>query len=117
MQNVYIIVSCWLMVFMITCITVPSAEFINHLLMQNHSDCTDERGIDDDEEEEEDDDEDYSVLAPTPKRRKLASLIALDASLKSGLYPEFKGVEGPLDSHGPESSDAFDYLEDCWWIS
>ena len=49
MQNVYIIVSCWLMVFMITCITVQSAEFINHLLMQNHSDCTDERGIDDDE--------------------------------------------------------------------
>ena len=72
-------------------------------LMQNHSllhsDCTDERGIDDDdhdddddEEEEEDDDEDYSVLAPTPKHSKLASLIALDTSLKSGLYPEFKGV-------------------------
>ena len=87
----------------------------NHFLL--HSDCTDERGIDDneeEEEEEEDDDEDYSVLAPAPKRRKLASLIALDASLKSGLYPEFKGVEGPLDSHDPESSDAFDYLEDCW---
>ena len=58
----------------------------NHFLL--HSDCTDERGIDGDDNDEEE--EDYSVLAPTPKRRKLASLIALYASLKFGLYPEFK---------------------------
>ena len=77
---------------------------------------------DEEEEEEEEeqevdegeDDEDYSVRAPTPKRRKLASQIALDASLKSGLYPEFKGVEGPVDSHDPESSSAFDYLQLLW---
>ena len=64
--------------------------------------------------DEGEDDEDYSVLAPTPKRRNLASQIALDASLKSGLYPEFKGVEGPVDSHDPESSSAFDYLQLLW---
>ena len=52
------ILLCWLMIFMITCITVQSAEFINHLLMQNHSDCTDERGIDDDDDEEEEEEGD-----------------------------------------------------------
>ena len=59
------------------------------------------------------DDEDY-VLQPTCKRRKLANEIALRASLSSGLYPEFLGKEGPVESHSPDLYNALDYLKLLW---
>lgn len=69
--------------------------------------------------EEEDGEEDYAVMAPTPKRRKLANQNALEASLKSGLYPEFLGVEGPVERRDPGSNSALDYVQLVWpeWLT
>ena len=55
------------------------------------------KDVDDEEEEDEEEEEeemgsDLEGMAPTPKRRRLANNIALTASLKSGLYPEFLGI-------------------------
>ena len=47
------------------------------------------------DDEEEEMDSDLEGMAPTPKRRRLANKIAITASLKSGLYPEFLGIHGP----------------------
>ena len=76
-------------------------------------DCREEE-LEAESDEEEEEEEDYAVMAPTPKRRKLASQIGLDASLKSGLYPEFLGVEGPVESHDPDRNNALDYLLLLW---
>ena len=40
-------------------------------------------------------DDSLEGVAPTPKRRKRARKEALKASLNSGRYPTFLGVEGP----------------------
>ena len=40
-------------------------------------------------------DDSLEGVAPTPKRRKHAREEALKASLNSGRYPTFQGVEGP----------------------
>ena len=53
-------------------------------------------------------------MAPTRKRRRLCSELALKTSLVSGLYPEFLGVEGPAENHDPESNSASDYLLLLW---
>ena len=55
-----------------------------------------------DKEVDEDEDDD-DILEPSSKRRKIASQIALKASLESELYPEFLGKEGPVESHSPDS--------------
>ena len=60
------------------------------------------------------DDDIEDVLAPTPKRLKIAKEIALKTSLESGLYPEFTGVEGPSEILDPERSNALDYLQLLW---
>ena len=62
----------------------------------------------------EEEDEDEEVLEPSRKRCKLASEIALRESLQSGLYPEFLGVEGPVESHSPDLNSALDYLKLLW---
>ena len=46
-------------------------------------------------------------MAPTDKRRRLCSELALKTSLESGLYPDFLGAEGPAENHDPESNSAF----------
>ena len=53
-------------------------------------------------------------MAPTPKRRKHAREEALKASLHSGRYPTFQGVEGPTNDLDPTTSSAFEYLELVW---
>ena len=53
-------------------------------------------------------------MAPTRKRRRLCSELALKTSLESGLYPEFLGAEGPAENHDPESNSALDYLLLLW---
>ena len=65
-------------------------------------------------EEESSDDEDLEGLAPTPKRRKFAQGKALRASLTSGLYPMFKGIEGPSQDLSPNGTNAFEYLRLLW---
>ena len=62
-----------------------------------HAEYSDDKYINDKYSDDEDD-----VLQPTCKRRKLANEIALRASLSSGLYPEFLGEEGPVESHSPD---------------
>ena len=59
-------------------------------------------------------DEDDKVMAPTPKRRKLCSQLGLKTALDSGLYPQFLGTEGPVESHDPDSNSALDYLLLLW---
>ena len=66
-----------------------------------------------DKEVDEDEDDD-DILEPSSKRRKIASQIALKASLESGLYPEFLGKEGPVESHSPDSYNALDYFKLLW---
>ena len=39
---------------------------------------------------------------------------ALKASLYSGRYPTFQGVEGPTNDLDPTTSSAFEYLEIVW---
>ena len=46
------------------------------------------------EEEEEEGESQLEDMAPTPKRRKLARETALKVSLRSRLYPVFRGLEG-----------------------
>lgn len=65
-------------------------------------------------EEGDDDDEEDEVLEPSRKRLKLASGIALQESLQSGLYPEFLGEEGPVEGHSPEVNNALDYFKLLW---
>ena len=66
-----------------------------------------------DKEVDEDEDDD-DILEPSSKRRKIASQIALKASLESGLYPEFLGKEEPMESHSPDSYNALDYFKLFW---
>ena len=53
-------------------------------------------------------------MAPTHKRRRLCSELALKTSLESGLYPEFLGTVGPAENYDPESNSALDYLLLLW---
>ena len=53
-------------------------------------------------------------VAPTPKRRKHAREEALTASLNSGHYPTFQGVESSTNDLDPTTSSAFEYLEIVW---
>ena len=50
----------------------------------------------------------------TPKRCKLAREKALKVSLQSGLYPTFRGIEGPSRDVDPGDSSAMDYLLLLW---
>ena len=59
------------------------------------------------------DDDIEDVLAPTPKRLKIAKEIALKTSLQSGLYPDFAGVEGPSEVLSPDNS-ALDFFQLVW---
>ena len=59
------------------------------------------------------DDDIEDVLAPTPKRLKIAKEIALKTSLQSGLYPDFAGVEGPSEVLSPDNS-ALDVFQLVW---
>ena len=69
---------------------------------------------DDEYSNDKDSDDEDDVLQPTCKRRKLANEIVLRASLSSGLYPEFLGKEGPVESHSPDLYNALDYLKLLW---
>ena len=53
-------------------------------------------------------------VTPTPKRLKLARESALKASLNSGLYPDYKGIEGPTQDNPPSENNAFDYFVLLW---
>ena len=53
-------------------------------------------------------------MAPTPKRHKLAREKVLKVSLHSGLYPKFRGIEGPTHTIYPVDSTAMDYLLLLW---
>ena len=66
------------------------------------------------EEEEEEGESELEGMAPTPKRRKLARETALKVSLQSGLYPVFRGLEGPAHDINPGNSNALDYLLLLW---
>ena len=66
------------------------------------------------EEQEEGGDDDLDCLAPTPKRCKLAKEKALEASLHSGLYPTFEGIEGPFQDIPPNDNNALEYLQFLW---
>ena len=66
------------------------------------------------EEEEEEGESDLDGKAPTPKRRKLAREKALKVSLQSGLYPTFRGIEGPSRDMDPRENSALDYLLLLW---
>ena len=61
--------------------------------------------------EGEEEESDLEGTAPTPKRRKLAKQKALKNSLKSGLYPMFKGIEGP--SHDANPGDITGTIKKC----
>ena len=56
-------------------------------------------------------DDNDDVLQPACKHQKLANEIALRASLTFGLYPEFLGKKGPVESHSPDLYDALDYFK------
>ena len=91
---------------------------VNYLLCVG-GESGDEESSDQESDEEEDveeddsdsgDDDSLDGLAPTPKRRKLASQRGLEKSLKTGLYPKFVGVEGPVEHHNPKEFSALDLL-------
>ena len=77
---------------------------------------TDDNDDDDSSDADDGDGSDDSLegAAPTPKRRKYAREEALKASLNSGRYPTFQGVEGPTNDLDPTTSSAFEYLEIVW---
>ena len=54
------------------------------------------------------------VAAPTSKNRRCAREEGLNASLHSGLYPTFKGIEGSVNRLDPTSNSAFEYLQQLW---
>ena len=60
---------------------------------------------------------DLDGMVPTPKRRKYARETALKASLQSGLYPTFGGIEGPSRDLPPNENNAFDYFVLLWPVS
>ena len=62
------------------------------------------------EEKEEEEEDELDCLAPTPKRCKLARERALTASLLSGLYPTFGGIQGPFQDIPPDENNALEYL-------
>ena len=70
-----------------------------------HAEYSDDEYSNDEYSDDEDD-----VLQLTCKRHKLVNEIALRASLSSGLYSEFLGKEGPVESHSPDLYNALDYL-------
>ena len=53
-------------------------------------------------------------MAPTPKRVRLANSRALEASLNTGCYPEYLGIEGPYVHNHPDSNNPLDYLHLLW---
>ena len=82
---------------------------------------------DEDEEEEDEvvtylnsdcdsgDDSELEGAVPTAKRRKLASSIGFDKSLKSGSYPNYnKDLHGPYESMDPRSNDPLDFVKLLW---
>lgn len=78
----------------------------------------------DDEEEEvsdsdsgksgDEDSDHFDGMVPTPKRLKCAKERALKASLTSGRYPTFEGIEGPSQDIPPNENNALDYLLLLW---
>ena len=56
--------------------------------------------------------DDDDIIQPTCKHCKLANKI--EHHSPSGLYPEFLGKEGPVESHCPDLYDALDYLKLLW---
>ena len=76
--------------------------------------CDEEEEEEESEQSEEEDESDLEGMAPTPKRRKLARGKALKVSLQSGLYPPFRGIEGPSRDVDPGDSSAMDYLLLLW---
>ena len=56
-------------------------------------------------------DDSIEGAAPTSKNRRCAREEGLtcNASLHSGLYPTFKGIEGPVNRLDPTSNSAFEY--------
>ena len=81
-------------------------------LFYDCSDDSDDGSFDDDDDDSSDDsdgdgdgsDDSLEGAAPTPKRRKHAREEALKASLNSGRYPTFQGVEGPTNDLDPTTS-------------
>ena len=70
--------------------------------------------VDFSDKELNEDEEDDDILEPSSKRRNIASQIALKTSLELGLYTEFLGKEGPVESYSPDSYNALDYLKLFW---
>ena len=56
-------------------------------------------------------DDSIEGAAPTSKNRRCAREEGLNASLHSGLYPTFKGIEGSVNRLDPTSNSAFEYLQ------
>ena len=75
--------------------------------------CGDSYDEEEEEEEEEEDDE-LDCLAPPPKRCKSAWERALKASLLSGLYPIFGGIQSPFKHILPNDHNALEYLLYLW---
>ena len=88
-------------------------EVLNSLEEEEEEEDDDD---DKEEEEEEEEEEDLDGALPTPKRRRLASVIGLGLSLTSGRYPKYRycGVIGPYQHLDPAEHTPLDYLSLLW---
>ena len=69
---------------------------------------------DEDSEEGGGDMEISDGIAPNPKRRKLCREDGLCKSLKSGLYPQFLGIAGPVVNTDPLTTSCLEFVKLLW---
>ena len=108
----------WAESLSILCFTPECTVFSGVVASPRHTDSygesSDETDDEDESDESSDTDWESEGVAPTPKRCKYAKETALRASLNSGLYPTFEGIEGPSRDIPPNENNPFEYLSLLW---